>query len=142
MRTTRQSLTLLLSIIFCAAGAFAGPANTAQADQNVQTIKVTAKKYEFNPSPIHVKQGTTVRLEITSLDRAHGIKIEPYPDGASTKGDPGITFTTKQDCFKFDKNSPVTVEFVAHTPGTYTFKCCVHCGLGHGHMKGKLIVEP
>ncbi|HKV91588.1 MAG TPA: cupredoxin domain-containing protein [Candidatus Angelobacter sp.] len=142
MRTPRQSLTLLLSIIFCAACAFAGSPNTAQADQNVQTIEVTAKKYEFNPSPIHVKQGTTVRLKITSLDRAHGIKIATYPDGAPAKGDPGITFTTKQDCFKFDKNSPVTVEFVAHTPGTYTLKCCVRCGLGHGHMKGKLIVEP
>jgi cytochrome c oxidase subunit 2 len=142
VRIVRRALALFLSIAFSATGAFAGSSNGAQANQNVQTIEMTAKKYEFNPSPIHVKQGTTVRLKITSLDRAHGIKIEPYPDGAPAKGDPGITFTAKQDCFKFDKDSPVTVEFVAHTPGTYTFKCCVHCGFGHGHMKGQLIVDP
>ncbi|HKD79935.1 MAG TPA: cupredoxin domain-containing protein [Candidatus Angelobacter sp.] len=141
MRIARQFFMLFSGVIFFVTGAFAASSNAAQADQ-AQTIEMTAKKYEFNPSPIHVKTGTTVRLKITSTDRAHGIKIEPYPDGAPTKGEPGITFTSKQDCFKFDKNSPVTVEFVAHTPGTYTFKCCVHCGFGHGHMKGQLIVDP
>lgn len=113
-----------------------------QEDRNGQTIEMTAKKYEFNPSPVHVKQGTRVRLKITTLDRAHGVKFNLYPDGAASKGDPGLVFSGKQDCFKVDKDSPAVVEFVAHTPGTYSFKCCVHCGLGHGHMKGQLIVDP
>ena len=142
MRIVKQFFMLLLGISFCVAGASASSSSSTQADQNVQTIEMTAKKYEFNPSPVHVKAGATVRLKITSTDRAHGIKIEPYPDGAPAKGDPGITFSSKEDCFKFDKDKPVTVEFVAHTPGTYTIKCCVHCGFGHGHMKGQLIVDP
>jgi heme/copper-type cytochrome/quinol oxidase subunit 2 len=33
-------------------------------------------------------------------------------------------------------------QFVARTPGTYSFHCCNRCGIGHGGMKGQLIVEP
>jgi heme/copper-type cytochrome/quinol oxidase subunit 2 len=149
MRIARLCLALFLGIAFAGTEGFASSSNAVQADQNAQSgngpvveMEMTAKKYEFSPSPIHVKRGTKVRLKITTLDRAHGIKIELYPDGAKVTGDPGLIFSSKQDCFKIDKDSPAIVEFVAHTPGTYTFKCCVHCGLGHGHMKGQLIVEP
>jgi heme/copper-type cytochrome/quinol oxidase subunit 2 len=31
---------------------------------------------------------------------------------------------------------------VARAPGTYSFHCCNRCGVGHGGMKGQLIVEP
>jgi hypothetical protein len=27
-------------------------------------------------------------------------------------------------------------------PGTYSLHCCNRCGIGHGGMKGQLIVEP
>jgi len=136
-----KSLAFFILIVL-AAGSLAGLSNTFQTDQNVQTIEVTAKKYDFTPSPIRVKQGTTVRLKITATDRAHGIKVDPYPDGAKDKGEPGLVFTPKQECVKLEKDQPPIVEFVARTPGTYTFKCCVHCGFGHGHMKGQIIVEP
>jgi len=117
--------------------------NTLISDARLgKVIEVTAKKYEFNPSPIHVKQGAKVQLKITATDHTHGFKINLYPDGAPTTGDPGIVFTTKEDCFEIKQGAPVVVEFVAHTPGTYTFKCCKHCGLGHGGMKGQLVVEP
>lgn len=133
---------MFIGVIFSVAASYAGSSHAAQTDQNVQTIELSAKKYDFTPSPIHVKQGATVRLKITATDRAHGFKIDQYPDGTKAKGDPGLVFTTRQECVKLEKNSPMVVEFVARTPGTYTFKCCVHCGFGHGHMKGQLIVEP
>jgi len=134
-------LALPIEIIFFVVGSYAGSLHALQADPNVQTIEVTAKKYDFTPSRIHVKQGTTVRLKITSTDRAHGFAMDQYPDGAKDKGNPGLVFTSKQECVKLEKDIPETVEFVARTPGTYTFKCCVHCGLGHGRMKGQLIVD-
>jgi len=118
------------------------PAHGSRPDQNVQLIEVTAKKYEFNPSPIRVKRGAKIQLKITALDRAHGFKISLYPDGAKAAGDPGLVFTSQEDCFKLEKGTATTVEFVAQTPGTYSFKCCNFCGMGHGGMKGKLIVEP
>jgi heme/copper-type cytochrome/quinol oxidase subunit 2 len=37
-------------------------------DQKVQVIELTAKKYEYSGSPIHVKAGTRVELKITAAD--------------------------------------------------------------------------
>lgn len=142
MPMVRRLFALFIVVSVLIAASYAGSLHALQTDQNVQTVEVTAKKYDFTPSPIRVKQGSTVRLKITATDRAHGFKIDQYPDGAKAMGDPGLVFTMKQDCVKLEKNSPTTVEFVARTAGTYTFKCCVHCGFGHGHMKGQLIVEP
>jgi cytochrome c oxidase subunit 2 len=127
---------------FAVTAGLARPANTSQAGQDVQIIEVTAKKYEYTPSPIRVKRGAQVQLKITSLDKTHGFKINLYPDGSDAKGDPGLIFSSKEDCFKIEKGTPTVVQFVARTPGTYSFHCCNRCGIGHGGMKGQLIVEP
>jgi cytochrome c oxidase subunit II len=91
----------------------------------VHEIKMTAKKYEFSPSEIHVKQGEKVRLLITALDRKHGFEIKPL----------GI----KTD---LEQGKEQVVEFQASQSGEFEFHCSNFCGLGHGRMKGKLIVEP
>ncbi len=98
------------------------PAAANPAD--VIEIKMTAKKYEFEPAVITVKKGQTVRLLITSLDRNHGIEIKGY----------GINQ-------EIPKGQTATVEFLADKPGTFPFKCSVRCGFGHGRMKGELIVQ-
>lgn len=109
---------------------------------DVQVIEVTAKKYEFDPAPIRVKQGTKVQLKITATDHAHGFRITPYPDGAEAKGNQGLVFSNSPGCVKIEKGHTEIVEFVAQTPGAYQFSCCVHCGWSHRSMKGELIVEP
>ena len=117
-------------------------ANPSQADQEVQVIEVSAKKYEYGPSPIRVKRGARVHLRITSLDKTHGFKINLSPDGSDQKSQPGLVFSSNEDCFKLEKGVPTVVEFMARTPGTYSFHCCNRCGIGHGGMKGQLVVEP
>ena len=112
------------------------------SEESVQTIEVTAKKYEFNPSPIRVKQGSRVQLKIRATDHAHGFRISEMPEGGDAKGKPGLVFASAQDCTKIEEGKTETVEFVAQTPGTYAFRCCVHCGWRHRGMKGMLIVEP
>ena len=118
-----------------------GSAQSSTSD-GVQVIEVTAKKYEFNPSPIRVKQGTKVQLNITATDHTHGFRIAPFADGGEAKGSQGLVFSSFPDCVKIEKGHTEIVEFVAQTPGTYPFKCCVHCGWSHRSMKGELIVEP
>src|ERR1700682_3702535 len=110
-------------------------------DQGAQVIEVTAKKYEYSNSPIHVKIGTKVQLKITATDHDHGFKIAAVPDGAVSNGTGGLIFTSAQDCWQLKKGETTTIEFLAQTPGTYTFKCCHTCGLGHKGMKGQIIVE-
>lgn len=111
----------LIFVLFLLSAAIPLPSqNAGQAHE----IQITAKKYEFSPDPIRVKKGERVRLIITATDRDHGIKIE--------------AFNVEQ---KLKKGVPTTVEFTADKAGSFPFKCSVHCGFGHGGMKGTLIVE-
>ncbi|MDD5353662.1 MAG: YHS domain-containing protein [bacterium] len=104
--------------------AIAPPLSGAVKD-GVREITVIAKKYEFLPDPIGVKQDEKVRLKITATDTAHGIGIKEY---------------------NIDQKLPVgkeqIVEFTADKVGMFTIKCTVFCGSGHGSMKGRLVVQP
>jgi heme/copper-type cytochrome/quinol oxidase subunit 2 len=110
--------------------------------QDVQVIEITAKKYEYSASPVHVKVGTKAQLKITAIDHDHGFRIGSAPDGASSSDKAGLVFTSEQECWQLKKGETTMIEFVPQTPGTYTFKCCHTCGLGHKGMKGQIIVEP
>ena len=116
------------------------PANASAKPTEPHVIEVTAKKYNFDPSPIHVKQGSRVQLKITATDHTHGFKIDTVPEGGS--GEPGLLFSSGQECYRIEKHQTATIEFTAQKAGTYRFKCCVHCGWDHRSMKGELIVEP
>ena len=87
-------------------------------------IQMTAKKYDFTPDTIRVKAGTPVKLIITATDHEHGFKIEALHINQ-----------------KLPKGKAVTVEFTPPMAGTFPFECSHFCGLGHGKMKGQLIVE-
>src|ERR1700730_15129281 len=109
--------------------------------QEVKIIEITAKKYEYSASPIHVKSGTKVQLKITATDHDHGFKIAAVPDSAVTNGTAGLIFTSPRDCWQLKHGETTTIEFLAQAPGTYTFKCCHTCGLGHRGMKGQIVVD-
>lgn len=106
-----------------------------------EVIEVTAKKYEFSPVEIRVRKGDKVRLKIHSVDEDHGMKLSLYPDGSKDKSTPGLIFDNPQDNGKVEKGKDQILEFVAERAGTYEFKCAVMCGIHHGRMKGKLVVE-
>jgi heme/copper-type cytochrome/quinol oxidase subunit 2 len=109
--------------------------------QDVRVIEIAARKYEYSVSPVHVKVGTKVQLKITAIDHDHGVRIANVPDGASSSDKAGLIFTSEQDCWQLKKGETTMIEFLPQTPGTYSFKCCHTCGLGHKGMKGQIIVE-
>jgi heme/copper-type cytochrome/quinol oxidase subunit 2 len=109
--------------------------------QDVQVIDITAKKYEFSPSPVQVKAGTKVQLKITAVDHDHGFKIAAVPDGSEANSKPGLVFALVEDCAQLKKGETTTIEFVAQTRGTYPFRCCRTCGLGHRGMKSQIVVD-
>jgi cytochrome c oxidase subunit 2 len=133
-----MSLTLAFFgiVAFCLPGGW-----TSAQNQELQLIEVTAKKYDYSPAPLHVKRGTKVQLKITATDHDHGFKIATFPDGAAQGGTPGLVFASAQDCWLLKKGATTTIEFLAQTTGTYTFRCCHTCGLGHRGMKGELVVD-
>jgi heme/copper-type cytochrome/quinol oxidase subunit 2 len=117
------------------------PRPVAAQDQNAQVIELVAKKYEYSPSPVHLKAGSTVQLKITAVDHDHGFKIGAGPDGAKPGGKAGLVFSSPQDCWQLKKGETTTIEFLAQASGTYTFKCCHTCGLGHRGMKSEIVVD-
>ncbi len=115
---------VMAALVLGALAIVAGPATRAQDAWNPVEIKMTAKKYRFDPNEITVKKGQHVKLLITALDRDHGFKLE--------------AFNINQ---KLKKGETETIEFTADKAGTFPFQCSEFCGLGHGKMKGKLVVE-
>jgi cytochrome c oxidase subunit II len=121
MRTTRRHLALFapLALLFICTFAHAdtppGPA---------REIRVTARKFEFQPKTITVRKGEAVRLVITSEDVDHGFALQGYNIEATIKA----------------KQTKV-IEFTADREGKFAFACSVFCGDGHDDMTGELIVS-
>lgn len=93
---------------------------------SVKEIAITAKRFDFTPSTVTVKQGENVRLKITSTDVTHGFELNTPFVNVNKDLSPG---------------EEVIVEFTATEKGSWDFKCSVFCGSGHSGMKGKLVVE-
>jgi cytochrome c oxidase subunit II len=116
------------------------PQQQQVAAPSPRVIDISARKYEFTPNEIQVKQGEAVELRVHSEDETHGLKLDRYPEGAKAKGDPGLVFGQPDQNGKVIKGVDQVVDFTAQQPGTYDFKCAKICGIGHGRMKGKVIV--
>ena len=85
---------------------------------------IMAKKWTFDPVVITVNQGDKVKLNIKSIDVAHGIVISEF--NVDERLEPGKI---------------INIEFTANKTGEFDFFCNVFCGEGHKDMKGKLIIE-
>ncbi len=74
---------LVMGIIFLLVGSFGAVALAVEPE----VIKITAKRFEYNPKEITLKKGVPVILEFTSLDRLHGFKCSGL--GIRTDIEPG-----------------------------------------------------
>src|SRR3989344_5066198 len=120
---------LLVLIVFFVIGGvfFLNQKKPAMKEESTTTpvkeFSMIAKKWQFDPSTINVKQGDKVRLKIKSIDVTHGFSL---PD-----------FNVNEN---LEPEKEVVVEFIADKKGEFSFFCSVFCGEGHSGMKGKLIV--
>jgi cytochrome c oxidase subunit 2 len=92
--------------------------------ESAQVIKITASKFQFTPDHITLVKNQPVTLQLTSSDRVHGFMIRTLKIDTDIK--PG-------------KVTKITV--TPATAGTFTAICDHYCGLGHGNMKMKVVVE-
>ena len=89
-----------------------------------RVVKITARKFEYQPHEIHLKVGEPVVLELVSKDVTHGFNI---PDlGLRADLEPGET---------------TRVRLVPEKPGTFEFHCDNFCGVDHENMSAAIIVE-
>ena len=99
------------------------PSLSGALEDGTRVIRMTARRFAFDPDLIVVTEGEAIRLEVTSTDVTHGIMIHEMD----------ITRT-------LEPNKTETIAFTAGKPGTYHFHCSVMCGEGHGRMKGEMVV--
>src|ERR1700757_3203300 len=91
----RSPSLLFIALVLCLSTG-ANP-RTAPPAEGTQVITLTAKKYEFDPSPIRLKQGTPLQLKSAPADHVHAFKISDVPEGG---GQPGLIFNcTRVPCF-------------------------------------------
>lgn len=129
-----------MALLGTAFGISAEHGAVARAQDTPQVFEMTAKKYDFTPTP-HVKKGQHFQLKVTAADHDHGVEIEMVPEGAAKDTPPGLVADAPQKCWKVKKGETVTIDLMAQSAGTYEIKCCVDCGMGHRHMKGEIVVE-
>jgi len=120
-----RKLSVAFGILLVAAWAIEAGAEEPSTGGSGETreIQVTAKKYEFNPRVIDVKQGEHIKLIITATDHDHGFECGEFHINQLLK-----------------KGQPATIEFTADKAGTFPFRCSHFCGMGHLKMKGQIIV--
>ena len=115
------ALSLFSALIVSFGLALLTPGN-AQTSERV--IKITAHKFEYEPSQIHLKVGEPVVLELTSKDVIHGFNV---PDlGLRADIEPGET---------------VRLRLVPKKAGKFEFYCDNFCGVDHETMGAAIIVE-
>ena len=98
-------------------------AGTVLAAQKPRVIRVSARRFVFEPNVIKLKKGEPVTFELTSKDVFMGMNIPDF--GVRSDIVPGKT---------------MRLSFTPDKAGTFTFVCDVFCGDGHEDMSGKLVV--
>jgi cytochrome c oxidase subunit II len=96
-------------------------ARSAQSKEVV--VRVVAKRFDYTPAPITVKNGAPVVFKLTTRDVIIGFSLSD--------------FNVRTDIV------PDKVTRLRLTPdktGTFIFLCDIFCGAGHEEMNGKLTV--
>lgn len=120
MRANPRHVALLapLALLFF----FTTAQATTPADPS-REIKVTARRFEFQPKTITVHKGEPVRLVITSEDVDHGFALKEF----------GVNETVEARQTK-------VIQFTPDHEGRFAFACSVFCGDRHEEMTGELVV--
>ncbi len=96
----------------------------ARAQGTPRVVEIKAKRFEFTPKEIILKQGETVTLRLTTEDVTHGFFMKAL--GIDAVIEPG---------------QPTEITITPQTSGSFTTICDHFCGEGHGNMHMKIIVE-
>ena len=113
--------------VLAAAAALSACGGGAEA---ATTAKVDIKAFDFQPDPLTVNKGTTVRF--VNHDQIHHTATA----GTRSKPKPGV-FNVKLAAAK-DASTPSTGRFTFKKAGTYRYFCKFHPGAG---MTAKVIVK-
>jgi nitrous-oxide reductase len=96
--------------------------------QGTVEVWMNVVRSHFTPDIIEAKVGDRVIVHLTNTEQT--------PDATH-----GFAVPTKNVMVSLDPGETTTVQFVADTPGTFSFYCTEFCSALHLEMQGWLIVE-
>lgn len=96
---------------------------SSEPKEKPRVITIKAKRFEYEPSMINVRQGELVTIRLDALDVTHGFYLDGY--GVKIKASPG----------EIGKAT-----FRADQTGRFTFRCSETCGEFHAYMIGYMMV--
>jgi cytochrome c oxidase subunit 2 len=111
MRFIQVAVLVLMGSIFCFAG-------TRPTDSKIPIITVHARRYEFKPSNITLKEGQQIKLVFISDDVTHSLTVEQL----------GLEVKIKKSHLSEVLLTPSKV-------GNFVGECSLYCGAGHDRMK-------
>jgi len=123
-RAVTLAIALTTTGLTIASPFLARAGETPKGDQSPRVVAITARRFEFVPKEITLKQGETVTLRLTSEDVTHGFFMRAL--GIDAVIEPG---------------RPTDVTITPQTTGSFTTICDHFCGEGHGNMHMKIVVE-
>jgi cytochrome c oxidase subunit 2 len=86
-------------------------------------VRITARRFAFEPETVTLRRGDPVVLELLSIDRTHGFSLPDFGLAAILPG-----------------NEPVRISFRPDKVGSFVFTCDQFCGEGHDEMGGTIVV--
>ncbi len=97
-------------------------------DEGEEPIDVflMALRFSYTPSVLRLKHGVPYRFHMMSMDVNHGVSINTGSAG---------------HIMRRPARALVSMVMTFPNSGEFMIYCTVYCGLGHGQMKGKIIVE-
>ena len=124
MRMIKRSITRAVAAMFAIAAMAAAYVAAQPAAPAEQVIKIVAKKFEYVPGEITLKNNVPVILELTTTDDAiMGFKV------------PGLG--VREDVVP---GKVTRVRVVPGKVGKFDIVCDVFCGSGHEDMEGMITV--
>ncbi len=117
---------VLLAIALTTAGLTLALPFHARAEEapRPRVVAITARRFEFVPKEITLKQGEAVTIRLTSEDVTHGFFMKAL--GIDAVIEPG---------------QPTDVTITPQTTGSFTTICDHFCGEGHGNMHMTIVVQ-
>ena len=118
------SRRFILRSALAATGALLVRAGAAQVTNEPRVIKMTARRFVYEPNEIPLKAGERVVVEVNSMDFVHGMNI---PDLGKR--------------FDLVPGKITRIELQPKAPGVIDFVCDNFCGDGHEEMHGRFVVS-
>ena len=124
-KISQKHVWRLIALAVFGVAAFIIADTRSSAETEPRVIEITARRFAFEPAEIEATVGERLQLVVRSADGVHGLEIK--------------RLKIKKEVPR--GGEPVTIDFVAHTEGTFPILCSEYCGKDHDDMKGMLIVR-